>query len=163
LACFPVCVCRLVLEIVAGIVLRPSVLDWVRVDAPLQVLSMLGLAFLLFLAGLEVDPRQLRGRLLGLVGIGFALSFAIGLAVAAGLSAAGLVETPLLVGINHPDGHLAGRGDPRAEDAGQVQTDFGQLTVGNEFCVLADRRSRSEAAHRARPPSGRLPTLTRTR
>ena len=56
-----------VLEIVVGIVLGPSVLDWVQVDLPLQVLSLLGLAFLLFLAGLEIDVHQLRGRLLGLV------------------------------------------------------------------------------------------------
>jgi len=59
-----------VLEIVAGIVLGPSVLGWVRVDVPLQVLALLGLAFLLFLAGLEIDLQRLRGRLLGLAAAG---------------------------------------------------------------------------------------------
>ena len=54
-----------VLEIVAGIVLGPSVLGWVRVDVPLGVLSLIGLAFLLFLAGLEIDVQQLRGSLDG--------------------------------------------------------------------------------------------------
>lgn len=44
-----------VLEIVAGVILGPSVLGWVQVDLPVQVLSVLGLAFLLFLAGLEID------------------------------------------------------------------------------------------------------------
>jgi Kef-type K+ transport system membrane component KefB len=39
-----------VLEIVAGIVIGPSVLGWVRVDLPISILSLLGLAFLLFLA-----------------------------------------------------------------------------------------------------------------
>jgi Kef-type K+ transport system membrane component KefB len=50
-----------VLEVVAGIVVGPAVLGWVRVDAPVQVLSDLGLGMLLFLAGLEIDIDQLRG------------------------------------------------------------------------------------------------------
>jgi Kef-type K+ transport system membrane component KefB len=40
-----------VLEIVAGIVVGPAVLSWVRADLPVQILATLGLAFLLFLAG----------------------------------------------------------------------------------------------------------------
>jgi sodium/hydrogen exchanger family protein len=43
-----------VLEIVAGIVVGPSGLGWVRIDLPIQILSLLGLAFLLFLAALEI-------------------------------------------------------------------------------------------------------------
>jgi Kef-type K+ transport system membrane component KefB len=50
-----------VLEIVAGIIVGPPVLGWIRIDLPIQVLSTLGLAFLLFLAGLEIDFDQLRG------------------------------------------------------------------------------------------------------
>ena len=47
----------IVLEIVAGIVIGPSVLGWVKVDLPISILSVLGLAFLLFLAGLEVEKE----------------------------------------------------------------------------------------------------------
>ena len=43
-----------VLEIVVGVLIGPSVLGWVKVDLSIQNLSLLGLAFLLFLAGLEV-------------------------------------------------------------------------------------------------------------
>ena len=39
------------LEVIAGILIGPSVLGWVRIDAPVQVLSELGLGMLLFLAG----------------------------------------------------------------------------------------------------------------
>jgi Kef-type K+ transport system membrane component KefB len=117
-----------VLEIVVGIVLGPSVLDWVHVDLPLQVLSLLGLAFLLFLAGLEIDLHQLRGKLLGLVAAGFVVSFAIGLAVASGLAAAGLVEDPLLVAIILTATSL-GVVIPVLKDAGQVETGFGQLVI----------------------------------
>ncbi len=53
-----------VIEIVGGIVIGPAVLGWVRVDLPISILSLLGLAFLLFLAGLEVELERLRGRLL---------------------------------------------------------------------------------------------------
>ena len=38
-----------VLEIVAGIAIGPSGLGWVEVDAPIEVLALVGLAFLLFL------------------------------------------------------------------------------------------------------------------
>jgi Kef-type K+ transport system membrane component KefB len=117
-----------VLEIVVGIVLGPSVLDWVHVDLPLQVLSLLGLAFLLFLAGLEIDVHQLHGRLLGLVSVGFAVSFAVGLAVSAGLAAVGLVDTPLLVAIILTATSL-GVVIPVLKDAGQVESEFGQLVI----------------------------------
>ncbi|HEV3495733.1 MAG TPA: cation:proton antiporter [Actinomycetes bacterium] len=117
-----------VLEIVAGIVLGPSVLGWVQVDLPIQVLSLLGLAFLLFLAGLEIDLRRLRGKLLGLVASGFAVSFAIGLAVSGGLAAVGLVDTPLLVAIILTATSL-GVVIPALKDAGQVASEFGQLVI----------------------------------
>lgn len=48
-----------VIEIVAGIVVGPSVLGWVKIDQPVGLVALLGLAFLLFLAGLEVDLKVL--------------------------------------------------------------------------------------------------------
>jgi Kef-type K+ transport system membrane component KefB len=68
-----------VIEIVAGILLGPSVLNWVRMDIPLQVLSLLGLAFLLFLSGLEVEFDQLKGSLLKVIGVSFLTSFLLAL------------------------------------------------------------------------------------
>jgi hypothetical protein len=44
-----------VLEIVAGIIIGPSVLGWVVVDDPLQVLALIGLAFLLFPASRSIS------------------------------------------------------------------------------------------------------------
>ena len=55
-----------VLEIAAGIVVGPSVLGWVEVDGTIEVISTIGLAFLLFLAGLEIDFARLRGPVLRL-------------------------------------------------------------------------------------------------
>jgi Kef-type K+ transport system membrane component KefB len=117
-----------VLEIVAGIALGPSVLDLVEVDLPLQVLSLLGLAFLLFLAGLEVDVARLGGGLLRVAAAGFGVSVAVALASGYGLLAAGLVETPLLVAIILTATSL-GVVIPVLKDAGQTGSDFGQLVV----------------------------------
>src|SRR5829696_8614828 len=63
-----------VLEIVVGIVIGPAVLGWVEVDEPVEVLALVGLAFLLFLAGLEIDLAALRGKLLRAASLGFAVS-----------------------------------------------------------------------------------------
>ena len=49
-----------VLEIVAGIVLGPAVLNLVQPDQAVKLVSTIGLAFLLFLAGLEIDVRRFR-------------------------------------------------------------------------------------------------------
>ena len=51
-----------VLELVLGIAIGPSGLGWVHSDVPVKVLSLVGLAFLLFLAGLDVELERLRGR-----------------------------------------------------------------------------------------------------
>jgi Kef-type K+ transport system membrane component KefB len=76
-----------VLEIVAGIVIGPSVLNLVDIDRTIEVVSILGLAFLLFLAGLEIDLDRLRGRALRLTTAGFALSVMLGLLAGATLHA----------------------------------------------------------------------------
>ena len=62
-----------VLEIVAGIVIGPSVLGIVHADQTIEVISVIGLAFLLFLAGLEIDFSKLRGQVLRLTLVGFAI------------------------------------------------------------------------------------------
>src|SRR6478672_6842253 len=87
----------IVLEIVLGIVIGPSGLGWVKPDLPVSILALVGLAFLLFLSGLEIDVERLRGPILKLAGVGFALSFAIAIILGLGLKAGGLVKSPLFV------------------------------------------------------------------
>jgi Kef-type K+ transport system membrane component KefB len=117
-----------VLEIVAGIVLGPSVLGWVRVDLPVRILALMGLAFLLLLAGLEIDVRGLRGRLLRLSGVGYVVS--AGLAVLAGLGFRGLgwTPSPLFVAVALTATSL-GLVVPVLKDAGRVADPVGQTTV----------------------------------
>ena len=116
------------LEIVAGIVLGPSVLGVVEVDESVEVIAVIGLAFVLFLAGLEIDFDQLRGQVLRLALGGFALTVALAVAVGFGLKAAGAVETPLLVAIILCATSL-GVLIPILKDSGEISTTFGQLVV----------------------------------
>src|SRR5216683_3663003 len=118
----------IVLEIVAGILIGPSVLGWVKVDLPISILSVLGLAFLLFLSGLEVDLQRLRGRLLTYVGLAFLASSGLAWRVGYGLHAAGQMKSPLLIAIILVATSL-GVVVPLLEDAGESSTDFGQLTI----------------------------------
>ncbi len=65
-----------VLEILAGIAIGPSGLNWVRPDVAIEVLGLIGLAMLLFLAGMEIEPERFRGRLLRVSILGFGISLA---------------------------------------------------------------------------------------
>ena len=117
-----------VLEIVAGIVVGPSLLGIVEVDQAIEVLALIGLGFVLFLAGLEIEFEKLRGQVLRLTALAFVVSFAIAVGVGFGLSAAGLVETPLLVAIILCATSL-GVIVPVLKDTGEISSAFGQLIV----------------------------------
>jgi Kef-type K+ transport system membrane component KefB len=117
-----------VLEIVAGIVIGPSLLGIVEVNQAIEVIALIGLGFVLFLAGLEIEFEKLRGRVLRLTALGFAGSFVIAVVVGFGLSAAGLVETPLLVAIILCATSL-GVIVPVLKDSGEISSPFGQLIV----------------------------------
>jgi Kef-type K+ transport system membrane component KefB len=117
-----------VLELVAGIAIGPSGLGWVEVDATIEVLAFIGLAFLLFLAGLEIDFMRLRGRVLRLAATGYAVSFALAVGLSLALGAAGLVETPLFVAILLSATSL-GVIVSVLKDAGESASTFGQLVI----------------------------------
>jgi Kef-type K+ transport system membrane component KefB len=119
-----------VLEIGLGIAIGPSGLGWVSADLPVQLLALIGLSFLLFLAGLEVDVERLRGRPLAVAGGGFAISFALALAAGAALSALGLADSPLLIAVIVSATGL-GVIVPVLKDAGEIGTPFGQLVIAS--------------------------------
>src|SRR5436190_1002581 len=117
-----------VLELIAGIIIGPSVLGIVHEDITIAVIALIGLAFLLFLAGLEIEFPRLRGQVLRLTAAGFVLSFAIALAVGALLQAGGLIQSPLLIAIVLCATSL-GVLIPVLKDAGQISSKFGQLVI----------------------------------
>jgi Kef-type K+ transport system membrane component KefB len=117
-----------VLEIIAGVILGPAVLGLVHDDATVNAASVLGLAFLLFLAGLEIDVHQFRGpaarRPLG----GLGITVMLGITAGYGLFAVGLARNPLLVGIALMATSL-GLVVPILKDAGAAGLPVGQLTI----------------------------------
>jgi Kef-type K+ transport system membrane component KefB len=119
-----------VLEIIAGIAVGPSGLGWVEIDEPIEILALMGLAFLLFLAGLEIDATRLRGHLLRLAGSGFLLTVVLGVGTGAALDAGGVVQAPLLVGIALMATSL-GLVVPVLKDARQADTPLGQLVIAS--------------------------------
>ncbi|HRX01867.1 MAG: cation:proton antiporter [Anaerolineae bacterium] len=93
-------------EIIAGMVIGRSGLNWVVDDPVLEVLAALGFAFLMFLSGLEIDFTVLAGlqrkstRLMQnpvVVGTSIlVLTIALAFGIAFTLSALGLVRNPWL-------------------------------------------------------------------
>jgi Kef-type K+ transport system membrane component KefB len=124
-----------VLEIVAGIVVGPALLGWVSVDEPVRVFSTVGLAYLLFLAGLEVDFERLRGRVLRVALVGFVVSLAIAIVVGLLLKAGGFASQPLFVAIVLSATSL-GVLVPVLKDVGEIESTFGQLIVAS--ATIAD-------------------------
>jgi Kef-type K+ transport system membrane component KefB len=88
-----------VLEVILGIVIGPSVLGWVHADQAITVVSDLGLAMLLFLAGREIDYSRLRGPTVELAAIGMAVSLGLAAAIGFGLDALHLVRAPVFVAV----------------------------------------------------------------
>jgi len=117
-----------VLEIVIGIVIGPAVLGWIEVDDPVEVLALIGLAFLLFLAGLEIDLGALRGALLRAASLGFAASLVLALIAGFALDLAGIGDEPLLLAVILTSTSL-GVIVPVLHDAGESGTRFGQLVI----------------------------------
>jgi Kef-type K+ transport system membrane component KefB len=124
-----------VVEIAAGILLGPAVLNWVADDTVVTVFSQLGVALLLFLAGLELDFRKLRGRPLKLGLIGFVVSLVVGLALALPLGATGVIIDPLLLSIILSATSL-GIVVPVLKDAGILDTHTGTFVVA--ACSVAE-------------------------
>ncbi len=117
-----------VVEILVGVLLGPTGLGWVEVDEVVAVLAVLGLGFLLFLAGLETDVRSLDGPTLRPAALGYVVTAVLGLAVGLGLQAAGWVRSGLLVAVALSATSL-GLVVPVLKDAGVERAPVGRLTV----------------------------------
>ncbi len=129
-----------VLEILLGVLVGPAVLGWVEVGLPLEVLSLIGLSFLLFLGGLELDLSSVRAQ-----GPRIALAYGCSAVLALG---AGTVVTfvdddnqGLFIAVALASTSL-GLVVPVLRDAGSSFSPFGQLalaasSVGEFGAVLA--------------------------
>jgi Kef-type K+ transport system membrane component KefB len=118
----------IVLELVLGIVLGPAVLGWVHVDDPVTVMSTIGLAVLLFLAGLEIEFHRLRGPVLRVTMLGFVASFFVALGIGIVLKGLGVVNQPVFLAVLLCATSL-GVLVPVLKDSDQISSTFGQLVI----------------------------------
>ena len=117
-----------VVEVVLGIVVGPSVLGWVEADEVVRIVALVGLAFLLFLAGLELDLRRLRGTVLRLGLSGFVVSLGLAGLVGLALDLSGLVDDALLAAVILTATSL-GLVIGVLKETGQAATPTGQLII----------------------------------
>ncbi len=120
---------EVVLLILAGIIFGPEVLDLITVDPAINLIGQLGLGFLFFLAGLELEPAVLRGRTGRLAGIAWGTSLAVALGVAYTLLAFGIVDEAIGFAIVLTSTAL-GTLLPVVRDNGELTTPFGRMFMG---------------------------------
>lgn len=119
----------IVVEIVLGIAIGPEVLDIAKVDAYLQFLSQLGLAFLFFFIGLEVVEQKVPRTSVARGTQGWFLSAATGLAVGVLLQQLGLDTEWWVLGIALTTTSM-GSLVPILRDAGVMPTPLGTAVLG---------------------------------
>jgi Kef-type K+ transport system membrane component KefB len=144
-----------VIQIALGIVIGPQVLAIAHPDTVIKGLSDMGLSYLMFLAGYELDLARLKGRPLRLASAGWAISLILALVVAFVLVSTGLGVDTVVLGLALTTTAL-GTLLPVVRDAGLVDGPFGAqfLAIGTvgEFgpilavAVLLDHRRTTQTA-----------------
>ncbi len=132
---------EIVIQIGLGILMGPYVLGIAHMSTIVTGLSDLGLTFLIFLAGYELDLQKIRGRPLELAAAGWAISLAIGLGAAFALVSSGLARNTVVVGLALTTTAL-GTLVPMLRDAHVMDTRFGSYisaigTVGEFGPIVA--------------------------
>jgi Kef-type K+ transport system membrane component KefB len=118
-----------VVELVLGALIGPDGLGLADADDILTFLGELGLGFLFFFAGYEIEFDRIRGAPLRLAAVGWAITLALAYTLAGALAAAGVVLSGLLVGSAMTTTAL-GTLIPVLRDSGQLETNFGRYVLG---------------------------------
>ncbi len=119
----------MVAEIFLGIVVGPELLGLAEADSFIKALSTFGLAFLFFLAGIEIDFERIRGAPVRAAVAGWLVSLALGLGIALALHLTGVIDATILVAIALTTTTL-GTLMPILRDAGILDQRFGNFVVG---------------------------------
>lgn len=122
---------EVVIQILLGVVIGPSVLALTRSSSVVTALSDLGLTYLMFLAGLELDVTRMREGHLPRAVTTWLASLVLALAAGAVLDATGLVLDTVVVGLCLTTTALTTL-LPILRDAGVLKSSFGPtvLSVG---------------------------------
>lgn len=117
-----------VMEVLLGIVLGPHVLGLVRADSLVSTMSSIGVAALLFMAGMEIDFAAIRGRPLSLALRGWLTTVMIALLAIVGLHVIPGVKAPLMTTIALTTTGL-GTLLPDLRDGRQLESPFGRMVI----------------------------------
>ncbi len=120
----PLAIPEIVFQIGLGILIGPFVLNIAHLDSVITGLSDLGLSYLIFLAGYELNIDRIRGKPVRLAALGWAISLAIGFFAAFALVSSGLARDTIVVGLALTTTALATL-MPVLRDAGVTPTPFG--------------------------------------
>ncbi len=115
----------MVIELILGVMVGPDVLKLAHTGSVVAAFSDLGLAFLMFLAGYELDLMRIRGRPLRLATASWVSSAAIAVAFSLAVVATGLEHDPVVFGLTLTTTAL-GTVLPLIRDAGVLETEFGR-------------------------------------
>ncbi len=118
-----------VIELALGILMGPYVLKLAHVNSLVTALSDMGLTFLMFLAGYDLELSRVKGQPLKLASLSWLLSLALALGVAFALVSTGLALDTLIVGLALTTTAL-GTLLPVIKDAGVLDTRFGAFLLG---------------------------------
>jgi len=122
-------VAEVVLMLGFGIIFGPEVLGWIQLDEAIDLLAELGLAFLFFAAGLELEKHAIQGRSGKLALAGWLVSAALAMVAAGILDVAGIIDDFLGVAICLTSTAL-GTLLPILRDKGLLKTPFGTYFMG---------------------------------
>jgi Kef-type K+ transport system membrane component KefB len=117
-----------VFELLLGISIGPHALNLVQPSGVLDFLSKIGLCFLFFMAGLELDLFKLKGPPLRLAARAWVASLTLALAASALLAWAGLVKSPLMISVALCSTAL-GTLMPVLRERGELKSRFGSFLL----------------------------------
>jgi len=117
-----------VVEITLGALIGPHRIKLASITATLNFLATLGLGFLFFFAGYEIDFKKIRGTPLWLAVLGWGISLVLAYTFAGLLAAAGIVISGLLTG-SAMSTTAIGTILPVMQDTGQLKGRFGPMML----------------------------------
>ena len=117
-----------VLELALGVAIGPQGLGWAAAEGAVPAIATVGMAFLFFLAGVEIELEAIRGKPLRLAFAGWIACLGLSFAIAFGGRAIGLFDAWMVVAIALATTAL-GVLVPMLRDSGTLETPFGRLVM----------------------------------
>ncbi|WP_446808032.1 cation:proton antiporter [Methylomonas sp. 2BW1-5-20] len=118
-----------VVELLLGILIGPHIFNWVSPDGLVDMLGELGLTFLLFMVGMEINLGEIQGKPLTLAVGGWLVSFTVAMACMYIVHAIGLIQAPPILAAVALSTTALGILAPILRDEGILTTDFGKLLM----------------------------------